>query len=222
MQRLVELGLRVRQLRQSRSLAAKETASRAGLSRTSMARLEAGSGNPSFETLVAVADALGVPVKSLFEEPRDDSISALASPGPAVRSIGRSATALASLAAGATDGSADVLHATFGQEAPGISSDIHWWIDMAASPTPFRITVHVTKHPPGGPGEHGPEAHDWDELSVMISGRCEFVTNGEAREVAEGDALFIRRGVSHTVRWSGAAEDRILVLRLLPDPRSTG
>lgn len=178
-----------------------------------MARLEAGSGNPSFETLAAVAGALGVPLQTLFEE--DPQLAP--APDLAVRSIGRSATALASLAAEATDGSADVLHATFGLEAPGVSSDIHWWIDMSASLAPFRVTVHVTTHPVGRPGEHGPETHDWDEFSVMIIGTCEFITNGDTRELAQGDALFVRKGISHTVRWSGESEARILVLRLLPE-----
>lgn len=70
------LARRVRNLRERRGLTQDEFASRCGISVSFASLLERGVRNPSFDTLVAVAEALEVPLSELFKEeglePLDD------------------------------------------------------------------------------------------------------------------------------------------------------
>ncbi|GAY11662.1 helix-turn-helix domain-containing protein [Pseudonocardia sp. N23] len=59
----------VRRERTRRELSLGELARRAGLSKSTLSQLESGSGNPSVETLWALAVALGVPFARLLETP---------------------------------------------------------------------------------------------------------------------------------------------------------
>ena len=59
------LGRRLRALRTSAGIAAAELARRSGVARATLAQLEAGAGNPTLDTLYALADALGVPLSAL-------------------------------------------------------------------------------------------------------------------------------------------------------------
>ncbi|GAA4866738.1 helix-turn-helix domain-containing protein [Pseudonocardia benzenivorans] len=59
----------VRRERTRRDLSLGELARRAGLSKSTLSQLESGAGNPSVETLWALAVALGVPFARLVETP---------------------------------------------------------------------------------------------------------------------------------------------------------
>ncbi|MCG5220905.1 helix-turn-helix domain-containing protein [Streptosporangium soli] len=58
----------LRRFRQERQLSLGELARRAGLSKQTLSKLEQGIGNPTVETLVAVGDALDVPLRHLVTE----------------------------------------------------------------------------------------------------------------------------------------------------------
>jgi transcriptional regulator with XRE-family HTH domain len=62
------LGERIRQLRTERGWSQEFLADEAGMHRTYMCGIEQGIRNPSVRHLVRVADALGVTLRSLFEE----------------------------------------------------------------------------------------------------------------------------------------------------------
>jgi DNA-binding XRE family transcriptional regulator len=62
------LGKRVRDLRKAKGWSQEFLASEAGMHRTYMWGIEQGVRNPSIRHLTQVADALGVPVRALFEE----------------------------------------------------------------------------------------------------------------------------------------------------------
>ena len=62
------LGKRIRQLRHGKGWSQEHLADEAGMHRTYMWGIEQGMRNPSVRHLVRVADALGVPIKALFEE----------------------------------------------------------------------------------------------------------------------------------------------------------
>jgi transcriptional regulator with XRE-family HTH domain len=68
---LVELNARiarrVRALRQARGWSLAALAERAGLSKTIVAKIETGDGNPSMETLLRLADALDITLGALLE-----------------------------------------------------------------------------------------------------------------------------------------------------------
>ncbi|MEU0334067.1 XRE family transcriptional regulator [Streptomyces sp. NPDC006193] len=67
-------------------LSLSELAKRAGIAKSTLSQLEAASGNPSMETLWALAVALGVPFSALVESPAPAVRVVRAGEGPAVRS----------------------------------------------------------------------------------------------------------------------------------------
>src|SRR5215472_9838338 len=64
------LAQSVRAHRESRGLSLGALAQKAGVSKTSLSKIEAGQGNPSLEVLNRIANALDVPVGTLFGEAR--------------------------------------------------------------------------------------------------------------------------------------------------------
>ncbi|MGH3267186.1 MAG: helix-turn-helix domain-containing protein, partial [Trebonia sp.] len=64
---LVSMSLRRERAKTGLSLT--ELARRAGIAKSTLSQLESGSGNPSLETLWALANALGVPLSRLIDPP---------------------------------------------------------------------------------------------------------------------------------------------------------
>jgi transcriptional regulator with XRE-family HTH domain/cation transport regulator ChaB len=65
-QEAIELGLKIRALRKSALLSARQLAEQIGVSRSLIAQIERGAASPSLTTLRRIADRLGVPVAALF------------------------------------------------------------------------------------------------------------------------------------------------------------
>jgi transcriptional regulator with XRE-family HTH domain len=61
-----QMGRRIRALRTAKKWSQATLATRAGLTRVYITRLEAGQYDPTFSTLTALAKALGVPVTDLL------------------------------------------------------------------------------------------------------------------------------------------------------------
>lgn len=61
-----DIARRLRALRQARGWSLGSLAARAGLSKTNVAKLETGDGNPSLETLLRLAEALGITLGALL------------------------------------------------------------------------------------------------------------------------------------------------------------
>jgi XRE family transcriptional regulator, regulator of sulfur utilization len=64
-----DVGARVRALRAERGLSLSELARRAGIGKATLSGLEAGTRNPTLETLYAVTSALGLPLTALVAGP---------------------------------------------------------------------------------------------------------------------------------------------------------
>lgn len=98
---LVATSLRRERARAGLSLT--ELARQAGIAKSTLSQLEAGTGNPSLETLWALAVALGVPLSRLIDPPRRAVQLIRADEGPAMRTEGAeySAVMLASCPPGA-------------------------------------------------------------------------------------------------------------------------
>jgi transcriptional regulator with XRE-family HTH domain len=60
--------LRIRQLRERKGVSLRELARRAGVGVATLSRIESGEANPRMNTLLQLADALGVFVGHLFEK----------------------------------------------------------------------------------------------------------------------------------------------------------
>jgi transcriptional regulator with XRE-family HTH domain len=67
---LVSMSLRRERARAALSLT--ELAKRAGIAKSTLSQLESGAGNPSLETLWALATTLGVPLGRLIDPPKND------------------------------------------------------------------------------------------------------------------------------------------------------
>ncbi|MCW2961177.1 MAG: transcriptional regulator, family [Thermoleophilia bacterium] len=65
-EQFVLLGERVRRIREGAGLSQSQLATKAGISRTSLHMVEAGTGNPRYGTLLALADALGIGIHVLI------------------------------------------------------------------------------------------------------------------------------------------------------------
>lgn len=76
----------VRRERDRAGLSLTELARRAGIAKSTLSQLEAGSGNPSVETLWSLAVALGVPFSRLVEPPTPAVRVVRAGDGPGLRS----------------------------------------------------------------------------------------------------------------------------------------
>ncbi|WP_405733137.1 XRE family transcriptional regulator [Streptomyces sp. NBC_00028] len=76
----------LRRERTRTGLSLSELAKRAGIAKSTLSQLEAGGGNPSVETLWALAVALGVPFSTLVEPPAPSVQVIRAGQGPAVAS----------------------------------------------------------------------------------------------------------------------------------------
>lgn len=64
-----ETPLRVKELREARDISQTRLAGISGLNPTTVNQIEQGTRQPSARTLAKLADALGVSVRDLFEEP---------------------------------------------------------------------------------------------------------------------------------------------------------
>lgn len=61
------LGLRISRLREAKDLSQRQLALVLELDRVTLNKIESGTANPTFETLVRIATGLGVEVEELFE-----------------------------------------------------------------------------------------------------------------------------------------------------------
>lgn len=61
-----KLGLRIARMREQKGLSQRQYALQLELDRATLNQIEAGVGNPTFETLVRIADGLGAQVDDLF------------------------------------------------------------------------------------------------------------------------------------------------------------
>ncbi|WP_218627440.1 helix-turn-helix transcriptional regulator [Caballeronia sp. dw_19] len=66
-QLIKEFGAQIRYLRTAAGLSQEEFADTCGLDRTYIGGIERGERNPSLKNILRIADALNVPVRSLFE-----------------------------------------------------------------------------------------------------------------------------------------------------------
>jgi transcriptional regulator with XRE-family HTH domain len=80
------IGATVRELRARTGVSLLELARRSGVARGTITALEAGDGNPTVDTLYALANALGVPLSELLERPPESGAVHVvrAGEGPAV------------------------------------------------------------------------------------------------------------------------------------------
>jgi quercetin dioxygenase-like cupin family protein len=87
--------------------------------------------------------------------------------------------------------------------------DVQFLLD--AEDTGGDATAFVTKVAPGG-NTLGAHSHDWDETMYVTDGVLTFTIDGVDRQVAAGEAVFIRRGEVHTYRNLADVDASMLIV----------
>ena len=83
---IAAVGRRLRARRDEAGLSLAELARRSGVARATLTALEAGDGNPTLETLYALANALGLPLSDLIGDPGPAPVQVVrAGEGPVLR-----------------------------------------------------------------------------------------------------------------------------------------
>jgi transcriptional regulator with XRE-family HTH domain len=81
----VRIGRRVTLLRRERGMSLSELAARAGIGKATLSGVEAGTRNPTLETLYAITGQLGLPLAAVLAEPAEPAESAQAAAQSAAR-----------------------------------------------------------------------------------------------------------------------------------------
>lgn len=108
---LDRIAASLRQERTRAGLSLSELAKRAGVAKSTLSQLEAGTGNPSLETMWALAVALDLPVASLLDPPPAAVQVIRAGDGPSIAAEGSSYVATL-LSAGPPGGRRDLYRIT--------------------------------------------------------------------------------------------------------------
>ena len=70
----LDLGARVRELRQAQGWTLEQAAGRAGLARSTLSKIENGQMSPTYDALKKLAQGMGISVTQLFTPPRRDQV----------------------------------------------------------------------------------------------------------------------------------------------------
>jgi len=177
----LDLGARVRTLRQERKWTLERAAQEAGLARSTLSKIENGQMSPTFEAVRKLASGLGITVPQLFTPPKSGKMLAR-------RAITR---------AGAGRG---LVTATYEHEI--IAADI-----THKSMLPYRATVRARHFD----DFDGWVRHDGEELLYVLSGEVEFYTEFYAPvRLSAGDSAYYDATMGHNL-ISTSIEDALIL-----------
>ncbi|MCA1971352.1 MAG: cupin domain-containing protein [Caenispirillum sp.] len=176
----VQLGSRLRSIRQSRRLSLKEVSHRSGLSLGLISQIERAISSPSIKALRSICEALDVPVSALFS---DDGIEFENERGLIVRHSARRRL--------------DFNHKGMVKEL--LTADAAGGIQL----------MEVILEPGAGSGDQ-PYDHQGDEAGVVLKGRVTLWIDERRYNLEEGDAFRFSSERPHRFQNSGRGEARIL------------
>ena len=113
----------IRRERERAGLSLSELAKRAGLAKSTLSQLEAGTGNPSIETLWSLGVTLGVPFSRLVDPPRPSVAVIRSGEGPVIHS--ERASYMATLLAACPPGARRDIYVLRAEPGPARNSDPH-------------------------------------------------------------------------------------------------
>ncbi|MBK0417484.1 cupin domain-containing protein [Leucobacter sp. CSA1] len=171
----VEIGPRIRELREASGMSLRGLARASGLSVGFLSQVERGISSIALSSLRAVADALGHPMSELFEtegppSPDDDSI---------IFTLMRGSERKRSVVSGGRH------YEMLSARAPGLILE------------PMLVYIE-----PGGV-EEPPVSHAGEEFAYVLSGRLVYEVAGEEHLLEPGDSLYLRSNTPHAMRNDG-------------------
>lgn len=172
-----EVGARVRELRTQRGLSARALAKALGITPSAVSQIERGVRQPSVSRLIAITDALDVPLASVFQTPAGTD----AEPPPSGFSLQR-----ADQDSGVTLASGVV----FRRLSPGRVAGV----DYFESVYPPGSTAHP---------EEGLFRHDGHEIGRMLTGELTIDFDDERVILRPGDAISFPCARAHRIHNTG-------------------
>lgn len=181
----LDVGLRLRDLRLRQGISARSLAHRLGISPSAVSQIERGVLRPSVSRLIAITDALAVPIAAVFDFPRTDPgtdpASGIPVSGFALQRAGDSAPV--ALGNGVT----------FRRLSPGRTPGI----DFFESTYPPGATAHA---------EADLFRHDGYEVGTMISGELTIDFDTERVVLRTGDAISYPCSRPHRIHNRGPVD----------------
>lgn len=179
--RAVDLGARVRQLRQARDWTLEEAAKRAGLARSTLSKIENAQMSPTFDAVQKLARGLGIDVPQLFTPPVSDRVT------------GRRA----------------ITRASDGRGHPTTTYD-HLLLAGEIAPKrmiPYRTVVRARSFDEFD----GWVRHDGEEFLYVLSGAIDLITEFyEAVRLGQGDSAYYDATMGHCV-VSVSSDDAVIL-----------
>lgn len=180
-----DLGARLRTLREERGMSARQLALVLGISASAVSQIERGVMKPSVTRLLAITDALGVPLATVFDD-------------------GTAQHEARSGASGLTHAGVAVTRAW--QAGPVELEGGVTFRRLSPGPTP-GLDFFESVYPPDSDaislGESGLFRHEGYEIGTVVSGELTIDLDGEELVLAAGDSVSFPCSVPHRIRNAG-------------------
>jgi transcriptional regulator with XRE-family HTH domain len=192
----VELGQKIRELRQSRKMTATTLARSVGVSQSLISQVERGLAAPSLATLRGIARALHVPMSALFLGPHDPMSDGTDRYGRqlVVRQKGRKR-----LTPGST-----------GIDFQLLSPDGDRQIEF------LEITIQPGHTLPAEPGAY--VTHEGEECHLCVSGTVTFYIDGQRFDLESGDSIYFDCTLPH--RSENNSDTPVVLITATSPPNS--
>jgi transcriptional regulator with XRE-family HTH domain len=189
------LGNQVREARSRLGLSQRQLAERAGLSPGMLCLIERGEANPSVQSLLGLAEALGLPLASFFDEPSDSATTVEDTPGSS--SSCRRAILPAEMR--------PVL-----ELASGIT-----WSRLTPGPE-ASIEFREVRYEPGACSSPKPMQHAGREWGLVLEGELRLELGPERLLLRPGDSVVFDSHVPHRTLNTGTAPMRAVWVNFHP------
>lgn len=175
------VGLRVRELRQARGMSARALAKTLGISPSAVSQIERGVMQPSVSRLIAITDALGVPLVAAFDPASDQPVEPAGPSGFTLQRAGQSPDIV--LDSGVS----------FRRLTPGTSPGVDYFESI---------------YPPGA-AAHGADGlfhHEGYEVGTVVAGELTIDFEAERVILRAGDAISYPCSVPHRLHNTGTVD----------------
>ncbi|MGC0368767.1 helix-turn-helix domain-containing protein [Microbacterium sp. SLBN-111] len=175
------VGERIRTLRTARGMSARTLAAKLGISPSAVSQIERGVMQPSVSRLIAITDALGVPLVAAFDPASDRPVEPAGPSGFTLQRAGQSPDIV--LDSGVS----------FRRLTPGSSPGVDYFESI---------------YPPGA-SAHGADGlfhHEGYEVGTVVSGELTIDFEAERVILRAGDAISYPCSVPHRLHNTGTAD----------------
>jgi transcriptional regulator with XRE-family HTH domain len=180
------LGVKLRHTRMTKGLRLRDLAEKAGCSESMLSKIENGRAVPSLKILYRIAEALGLTVGQLFDQPAEPN-------------------GLVSRA-----GERPVVHADPLRNGPGLTLE-----RLIPYHQSHLLQGSIHNIAPGGSGG-GLVSHQGEEVAYILEGQVEFMVGDEHFLLNAGDSICYRSEQPHGYRNGGGGHAKLIIVNTPP------